>query len=156
MNFDQIKLRGAWSGPDIAAFLLDSVIPIRLAVLDSAGSPWVLSLWFLHENGQLWCATNRKAKLVSYLQADPQCGFEIAGERPPYRGVRGKGMAAIVPERGADTLMRLLHRYGIDPASTLAQKLLAKADEEVAIAITPSAMSSWDFTTRMSDAVPVE
>ena len=152
-HFDQVKLRGCWSGAEIAAFLEGQLIPVRLAVQDGAGSPWVMSLWFLYEDSRLWCATNRHAKLVSYLQARTRCGFEIAGDLPPYRGIRGKGEAELVPERGGDILVRLLRRYRIDPASTLARSLLAKVDQEVAISISPSRISSWDFTARMADAM---
>lgn len=153
MNSEQVKLRGCWSGAEISSFLEDSPIPLRLAVHDSSGSPWVVSLWFLHDNGALWCATNRNAKLVSYLQAHPQCGFEVAGDTPPYRGIRGKGRATLVPERGAEILPSLLKRYGISPQSTLAKSLLAKIEQEVAICIRPSRISSWDFTDRMADAM---
>lgn len=153
MQLDQAKLRGCWSKAEIAAFLESQLIPIRLAVHDTTGSPWVMSLWFLHDDGRFWCATNRRAKLVSYLQDDPRCGFEVAGDMPPYRGIRGKGVAQLVPERGGEMLVRLLQRYGIDPASALAKSLLAKSDQEVAVSIVPSRVSSWDFTDRMAGAV---
>ena len=153
MHFNEAKLRGCWSGTEIATFLDSQLIPIRLAVHDSTGSPWVMSLWFLHENGRFWCATNHHAKLVTYLQAHPRCGFEVAGDMPPYRGIRGKGVATLVAERGGEVLMRLLQRYGIHLASTLAKSLLAKIDQEVAISINPSTISSWDFTSRMAGAV---
>lgn len=153
VEFNQVKFRGCWRQAEIAAFLESQLIPIRLAVHDSTGSPWVMSLWFLHDEGRFWCATNRRAKLVSYLQDDPRCGFEVAGDMLPYRGIRGKGVAELVPKRGGEILMRLLQRYGIDPASTLANSLLEKVDQEVAISIAPSRISSWDFTERMAGAV---
>lgn len=153
MHFDQVRLRGCWSGPEIATFLESQLIPLRLAVHDSTGSPWVMSLWFLYDDGRLWCATNRKSKLVSYLRADPRCGFEVAGEMPPYRGIRGKGVATLVAERGGEILVSLLRRYGISQTSGLATSLLARADQEVAIAIAPGRISSWDFTQRMVDAI---
>lgn len=156
MNADQIKLRGCWGGAEIDAFFDAATIPLRLAVQDSTASPWVVSLWFLYDEGALWCATNRNAKLVSYLRAHPQCGFEVAGDTPPYRGIRGKGKATVIPERGAEILHRLLARYGISPQSVLAKSLLAKIDHEVAICITPSRISSWDFTDRMADAMCCE
>ena len=146
-------LRGCWSADEVAAYLDAVRIPVRLGVQDNAGSPWVASLWFLHADGALWCAMNRGAKLASYLQARPQCGFEIAADAPPYRGVRGKGTASLVPERGEDILRRLLQRYGIDPESGLARSLLAKVDQEVAVRIKPSRLTSWDFTARMRGAV---
>ena len=152
MNAENTKLKGCWSGAEVASYLDRSLIPLRLAVHDSSGSPWVLSLWFLYENGALWCATNAQAKLISYLQADAQCGFEVSGETPPYKGVRGKGQATLVPERGGEILLRLLGRYGIGLESGLAKSLLAKVEQEVAICITPSHISSWDFTSRMVGA----
>ena len=153
MNFGQVKSQGCWSGAEISSFLDGSLIPMRLAVHDSSGSPWVVSLWFLHENDAIWCATNRHAKLVSYLQAHPQCGFEIAGDTPPYRGVRGKGQATLDFERGDEILRRLLRRYGILLDSKLAKSLLEKSEQEVAICIKPSRISSWDFTERMAGAI---
>jgi hypothetical protein len=153
MTFDQLKLSGCWSGEEVAHFLGREIIPIRLAVQDNSGSPQVVSLWFLHESELLWCATNRNAKIVSYLQAQPRCGFEIAGDVPPYRGIRGKGFATVVPDRGVEILERLLERYGFSPDSRLARSLRAKIDQEVAICIRPSRISSWDFTNRMADAM---
>jgi len=152
MNAENTKLKGCWSGAEIASYLDRSLIPLRLAVRDSSGSPWVLSLWFLYENGALWCATNAQAKLISYLQADAQCGFEVSGETPPYKGIRGKGQATLVPERGGEILLRLLGRYGIGLESGLAKSLLAKVEQEVALCITPSHISSWDFSSRMVGA----
>ena len=152
MDAENTKFQGCWSGVEVATYLDRSLIPLRLAVHDSSGSPWVLSLWFLYENGALWCATNAKSKLISYLQADTQCGFEVAGETPPYKGIRGKGQATLVPERGGEILLRLLGRYGIDLESALAKSLLAKVEQEVALCITPSHISSWDFTARMVGA----
>jgi len=150
---DGPRLRGCWSGDEIAAYLAAVRIPVRLGVQDSAGSPWVASLWFLHEDGALWCAMNQAAKLATYLRARPQCGFEIAGDAPPYKGVRGKGLATLVPERGEEILRRLLDRYGVDPQSGLARSLLAKVDQEVAVRIAPLRLTSWDFTARMQGAV---
>lgn len=147
------RFRGCWDQAKVDGYLAASLIPMRLAVQDSTGSPWVMSLWFIAQDGLLWCATNRSAKLVSYLQARPQCGFEIAGDAPPYRGIRGKGQARIVPERGEDVLRQLLRRYRIGEDSALAATLLARGDQEVAIAIAPSRITSWDFTARMKDAV---
>ena len=152
MNAEKTKFQGCWSGEEVASYLDRSLIPLRLAVHDSSGSPWVLSLWFLYENGALWCATNAQAKLISYLRADAQCGFEVSGETPPYKGIRGKGQATLVPERGGEILLRLLGRYGIDLESGLAKSLLAKVEQEVAICITPSNISSWDFSSRMAGA----
>jgi hypothetical protein len=107
----------------------------------------------LYEDGAVWCATNSKARVLSYLTNEPRCGFEIAGDTPPYRGVRGKGRASLHPELGGKVLEQLLERYDIASSSKLAGMLLSKIDQEVAIRIEPGRISSWDFSQRMKGAI---
>ena len=149
-----MKLTGPWDMAQAAAHLERSIIPLRLAVLDRGGGPLVLSLWFLPEDGALWCATPETAKVVAALRRDPRAGFEVAADQPPYRGVRGRGRASLHPERGADILARLLARYGIPPQSRLHRTLSARAATEMAICLRPERLTSWDFSQRMADAVP--
>jgi Pyridoxamine 5'-phosphate oxidase len=142
-----------WDETQIAAFLSDSCIPLRLAVHDLTGCPRVVSLWFLPDDNALWCATQNTAQVCRFLAAEQRCGFEVAGDLPPYRGVRGTGRASLHPDRGEAVLRRLLDRYGIAPDSRLAKTLLAKAASEVAICIAPAKYSSWDFSARMQGAL---
>lgn len=146
-------MSSCWTEAQIAAFMAESRIPLRLAVHDAAGYPLVMSLWFLYDRDAIWCATNAKAHVLGLLARDPLCGFEVAGDTPPYRGVRGRGLATLHPDRGGEVLKRLLNRYGIQSESRLATMLLAKIDQEVAIRIAPERLSSWDFSRRMKDAV---
>jgi len=148
-----MKISGAWSEAQIASFVDQAVIPLRLAVSGGGGIPLPLSLWFLRIDRALWCATNGNAQLVRYLKADARCGFELAGDAPPYRGVRGQACASLHPAEGGAILARLLARYSIDTSSRLARMLTAKADQEVAIRIEPRWITSWDFSYRMADAV---
>jgi len=111
----------------------------------------VLSLWYLYEDGRLYCATRESSKVVTYLRNDARCAFEIASERPPYCGVRGQGRAAVDAARGGEILERLLVRYlgGVD--NDLAQGLLKRRDKEVALVIEPVKVFTWDFSQRMQD-----
>lgn len=140
---------GPWDRSQIQAFLDDTVIPIRIA---SAGrtSPLVQSLWFLYDEDALWCASQVDSVLTRRLHADPRCGFEIAGDLPPYRGVRGSGQAELLPERAATVLPRLISRYLGDEPSPLATWLLSRVDSEVAIRISDLRVTSYDFTSRMA------
>jgi hypothetical protein len=146
-----MKSTGVWSSDQVRVYLDQAVIPLRLAVQNRRG-PLVLSLWFTHIDGLLWCATNNRARLIEYLGSDPRCGFEIAADQPPYRGVRGQGTATLHPTKGEAILRRLLNRYGVVQESRLARDLLSRSDQEIAVAIEPAAMTSWDFTARMKDA----
>lgn len=146
-----MKLKGPWTEPQITAFLADTIIPARIAVLTANGAPLVLSLWFLHRDGAIWCASNRKARVIEWLQKDPRCGFEIASEHPPYRGVRGQGRAELDAPGGAQVLNDLLARYRVPSQSKLGKMLAKESANEVAIRIVPDRMTSWDFSARMED-----
>jgi hypothetical protein len=135
------------------SYLHSVKIPIRLACTTESGWPMALSLWFQYQNGRLFCATQKSARVVSYLLNNPRCAFEIAEDRPPYCGVRGQAIASIDEKIGASILEQLLVRYlgGID--NTLARKLLAKRENEVAIVLKPVNIFTWDFSRRMQQIV---
>ena len=143
-------LAGPWDIATIEQYLQSTVIPVRLATAGRNG-PLVQSMWFLWRDCRLWCATQDSAVVVHRLQADPHCAFEVAGDMPPYRGVRGQGVAEIVKSDGKDVLHQLLHRYLGGTHSGLASWLLSRADHEVAISIRPDHMTSWDFRSRMEE-----
>lgn len=134
---------------------LDAVrIPVRLACNTTTDWPTVISLWFLHKDGLLYCATQKTAKIVNYLQNDPRCAFEIAEDQPPYCGIRGQARARIDETRGAEILEKLLVRYLGNTESNLASSLLANSDTEIAIMLEPIRIFTWDFTDRMAEVQP--
>lgn len=140
--------------PAIAAYLDEVRIPVRLACDTQSGWPFVLSLWYLHDGGDLYCATTDSARVVAYLRREPRCAFEVAADDPPYCGVRGQALARIDPARGQEILRRLLARYLGGDDSALARRLLARAHEEVAIVLTPVNLFTWNFSRRMQDVAP--
>ncbi len=144
-----MKLRGPWSRDQVAAFLDETGVPIRLACNGRSGHPVVASLWFVAMGSSLWCATQRDAVVARLLARDPRCAFEVAGDAAPYHGVRGRGSASLQPERGEEVLRRLVARYVDDPASPFARWLLGRVDTEVAIEIQPQSLFSWDYRERM-------
>ena len=135
-------------------YLAETRIPLRLSCISASGWPVVLSLWYLFEEGNLFCATPLRSKVVSYLAYEPRCAFEVASDQPPYCGVRGRALATIDRERGLEILERLLNRYLGGTENALAQRLLGRSQPEVAIRLTPSTYHSWNFTDRMVDSIP--
>jgi nitroimidazol reductase NimA-like FMN-containing flavoprotein (pyridoxamine 5'-phosphate oxidase superfamily) len=138
---------------EIEQYLAEMKIPMRLSCVTDSGWPVGLSLWYLYEDGHFYCATQASAKVVGYLQKDSRCAFEVAGDQPPYRGVRGQATAVILPDQGLEILSRLLTRYLGDTDNPLAQKLLSRPTPEVALRITPVNHTTWDFTTRMKKSL---
>ena len=150
---DRPPLRGPWSHDEVAEFLVTSVIPMRMSVATDSGWPIVLSLWFAPDGLELVGATRPTSALVRCLEQRPRCGFEVAGDTPPYRGVRGRATVELDRAAGAATLDRLLVRYlgGLD--SPLAGTLRATADDEVCLRLRPVALTSWDYRRRMASSL---
>jgi len=100
---------------------------------------------------KIYCATQKSAKIVSYLETNPKCGFEIAADRPPYKGVREEGIAKILPENGENILNFLMNKYLGTKESTLSKFLKNNSKTEVAIEITPSKVFYYDYSKRMNN-----
>ena len=139
---------GPWDRQVIEEFLVSTRIPVRLATNGSSG-PLVQSLWFAPIGVQLWCCTQKSSLLTRRLDRDDRVGFEVAADTPPYRGVRGTGVAELVDENVEDVLRTLIARYQGSERTHLSEWLLSRVDSEVAIRIDPRTISSWDYSSRM-------
>ena len=150
MTTSSLVVTGPYSLAEAERYLREAVIPLRLACTTSTGWPLVLSLWYLYRDGSLWCATSPTALILRHLDHDDRCGFEVAPNEPPYRGVRGQARATVIRGGGGGLLEELIQRYLGTTASPLARQLLSRAAEEVAIRLTPRRLSSWDYRRRMT------
>ncbi|HSG31161.1 MAG TPA: pyridoxamine 5'-phosphate oxidase family protein [Thermodesulfobacteriota bacterium] len=140
----------AWDDREIQKFLTGSLIPMRLAVNDTAGFPLICSLWYLFDNNKLYCATSIKSKICRLLQNNNRCAFEIAPNHPPYKGVRGQAKVNIAPDSGKLILKKLMTRYLGTTDSNLAKWLLSRERSEQRLIIEPQWISAWDYSARMS------
>ena len=143
-----MRITGPWDHQRIERFLSESLVPLRLGMRDGRGWPLVVSLWFVHAEGSLWCATPRSARIVTHLRHEPRCAFEVAPDTPPYRGVRGRARAEIRPADGGRILEALLSRYG-QADTRLGAWLRGRVAAEVALQLEPLGFHSWDFSRRM-------
>jgi hypothetical protein len=78
-------------------------------------------------------------------------GFEVAADTPPYRGVRGTGVAHLINHDVESTLRRLIKRYQGDERTELSDWLLGRVDSEVAVRIEPRTIATWDYASRMNN-----
>jgi nitroimidazol reductase NimA-like FMN-containing flavoprotein (pyridoxamine 5'-phosphate oxidase superfamily) len=126
------------------------VAPLRLAVVDESGFPLICSLWFHYRDGRIYCATAQASRIAECLRRNPKCGFELAPNRPPYFGVRGRGRATVSSEGGDELLGRLVDRYIETRESAFSKWLLGRDAEEVVIEIEIEWTTSWNYSDRMS------
>lgn len=140
---------GPWSHGQIQSWLDATVIPLRLATAGREG-PIVTSLWFVHEAGSLWCATQGSSTVAQRVRRDARVGWEVSPDTPPYRGVRGRGRAQIVDDemRAREVLAQVIARYG-QQGTQLEAWLLSRASSEVALQIPVTDVTSWDYAPRM-------
>jgi len=135
-------------------YLVDTDIPMRLACLSTSNFPVVVSLWYVYSDEKFYCATQTTAKITKYLTHSQKCGFEIAGDRFPYYGIRGYGNASILKDKGEDILRKVLQKYlkGKE-TSKLYKVLLSKKhlQNEVAIEIAPIKLFEWNYRERMCE-----
>ena len=146
----KVLKRSAWALEQVETFLRDSRLPLRVACHGANGFPLINSLWFRYDEGALWCAVHQTSVLAVRLSEDPRCAFELAPNEPPYYGVRGQAQATVLQDRGGAELSALIDRYLGDRDKSLANWLLSRSSEEVAIRLTPTWISAWDFRHRMS------
>lgn len=140
---------GPWDEAGIMGFLEHARIPIRLSTNGSSG-PLVQSLWFAPHGMELWCCTQKSSLLTRRLERDDRVGFEVAADAPPYRGVRGTGVAHLIDDNVELTLRTLIERYQGSERTDLSEWLLSRIDSEIAVKIEPRTLSSWDFSHRMA------
>ena len=141
---------GAWSGADIENFLNSSRAPMRVA-LQTRNGLLIVPLWFSYRDGCLWSCSPRSSTLAKSLANHPEVAFDISTNEIPYQGVRGRALAECLTPDGTKELEELLERYLTDSDSQLARWLLSRADNEVLIRWDITWLTSWDFSSRMSD-----
>ncbi|MEH6592584.1 MAG: pyridoxamine 5'-phosphate oxidase family protein [Halioglobus sp.] len=148
-----IEISGSWKKAQIESYLGSITLPIRLSCVAADGFPRVVSLWFLYRKDKFYCVTHQSAKLVTLLKHDNRVGFELASDNPPYRGVRGQGIATMSALGEDPALQQLLQRYVGDLESDFSRWLLSRSEDELIISIAPHRLFSWDYRQRMAEVV---
>ncbi len=148
-GFQSIPRAGPWSAETLEAYCRETIIPLRVSCIAPTQYPIVMSLWTVWQDGHFWCAVQEDSRLARYCHKNARCGYELAADAPPYRGLRGTADAELVSEAGPDILKQLIQRYLGEEKSELAQWLLSRVETEVALRLTPRRVFTWDYSKRM-------
>lgn len=150
VNIESSKKYGSWTGAEIEAFLMETLIPMRLSVSGASG-PLIVPLWFEYVEGRLLSCSPAGSLLVTSLRRRPEVAFDVSTNDLPYQGVRGRGHARCETAADNDRLVDLLRKYLAGTDNRLADWLLNRSGPEALIEIEISWLTSWDFSGRMGD-----
>lgn len=139
-----------------AEFLKAKRIPVRLSCILPNQYPLVISLWYIYEDGKIFCASGKSSKIISYLQENSRIGFEVAADSPPYCGIRGYGTAELSNDHKYTMIKRLYSKYFNNTDSELYSFLTDPNRDEMVITIAPEQIYKWNFTNRMKDSRPLD
>ena len=145
---------GPWDRERVDEYLAAARVPVRLGCRTPSDHPWIVSLWFAWDPNAsaIRCATSASADLVEFVEHDDEVSFDVSTNDPPYKGVRGRGRATVVPDEDKRLLRSLLTKYlgGTDNAT--ADRLLRPERDEAEIRIDPERLHAWDYSERMGSS----
>lgn len=118
---------------------------MRLATVGGDGTPHVVPVWYMYENGAFYVGTHTrtaKARNVDKTGCAAFC-IDVGVHSPDIFGVSGHGKASLLRDDVAAIASRILSRYYDTMDDPAAQELLA--DTDCIIRITPDSMASWSY-----------
>ena len=95
---------------ELAEFLAEPGILMRVAVVRSDGSPLVTPIWFLYEDGAVYFTPREKSEWFGCLRQDPRVALSIDEQPLPYRKVLVEGCAELLFDVGRDAEWRDRYR----------------------------------------------
>ena len=92
------------------AFLDQTGVLMRIAVVRGNGSPLVTPIWFLYEDGAVYFTPRAESEWFRCLRRDPRVALCIDEQPLPYRKVLLEGNAELVHDVGEDDVWRDRYR----------------------------------------------
>ncbi len=130
---------------------LESKLNLQLATNDEQCNPNIQPVWFYYDKyiEKLSITTSKSAKKTTNLRDRPNVYFSIDDENPPYRGVKGRGVATIIedPKRIVPQGDKISLKYLGTLDHPIAKMIsdLSNKGEVVLVEISPKFFSTWDY-----------
>ena len=143
---DQIRMTDA----EVAAYL-DAQHTLQFATINPDGTPHLVAMWFVVDEGRPAIWTYRKSQKVANLRRDPRVTalVESGTTYNDLRGVQIQGTARLVEDPAEVQALgeALFARYNDIPMNDLVRdSLAAQAKKRLGIVIEPERVVSWDHT----------
>ena len=137
----------ALSPDEVKTFLDEPGHLLRLATVDADGAPYIVPVWFVHEDGRLWFTPRERSAWWSHVQRLPRVAATVDEEALPYRKVVVRDEVRIDHRPGEDDAWRdryrrIALRYG--PPEMADGYLAATHDEPRALlSLSLDAATTW-------------
>lgn len=119
---------------------------LRIATIDSSGTPHIAPVWYMYKNGKLYVGTNTKTKKARNIMNNSKISFCIdIGINSPIKGVMGTGIAKLILKDNhvKSLAKKILLRYFKNLKNKSAQQLLDQTD--CIIEIKPKKIVNWNY-----------
>jgi len=120
---------------------------LRLATIDSSGSPHIVPVWYMYENDKFYVGTNTKTRKARNIKKNAKVAFcvDVGVRSPDIVGIMGTGRARLILKKDLVELIskRILARYFKSLKNKSAQQLLDQTD--CIIQITPRKVTDWKY-----------
>jgi len=120
---------------------------LRLATIDSSGTPHIVPVWYMYTNRKFYVGTNTNTRKAKNIKKNFKISFCVdTGIRSPdIIGVMGTGRARLILKTGMvkSIAKKILLRYFTSLKNKSAQELLDQTD--CIIEITPKKVTDWRY-----------
>lgn len=120
---------------------------LRLATIDSRGSPHIVPVWYMYTNGKFYVGTNTRTRKAKNIKKNAKVSFcvDIGIKSPDIFGVMGTGKAKLIlkVDRVQSLAKKILLRYFKNLKNKSAQQLLNETD--CVIEIIPKKITNWKY-----------
>jgi nitroimidazol reductase NimA-like FMN-containing flavoprotein (pyridoxamine 5'-phosphate oxidase superfamily) len=130
---------------------LENKLLLQIGTIDDEGDPNIQPVWFDYhkDSDKLLIITPKAAMKVTNVRSKRNVYFSVDDENFPYKGVKGKGNAAIIedPERTVPLGEKIIMKYLGTLDHPISSMILdsAKKGNHVVVEISPKFFSTWDF-----------
>jgi PPOX class probable F420-dependent enzyme len=132
---------------EMQAFLARPLVA-RLATVRANGTPQIVPMWFLYEDGMMYMSTRTYAAKVKHLQKNPRVAVVVDEMVAPLKNkvVTLKGAVELQTTGVKEMTTKIYHKYvGIEGAATPAAQQSINTPR-VILKITPKKIESLDTT----------
>ena len=118
---------------------------MRLATVSMDGTPHVVPVWYLYEDGAFYVGTHTRTAKAKNVEGAGRAAFciDVGVHSPDIFGVSGHGKASLLRDDVAAIASKILSRYYDTIDDPAAQELLE--DTDCIIRIMPDRMASWSY-----------